>query len=88
MLKKPAILAFAVLCAGCAKDDYQRIDGMTYGAGNAIAANTVMQMVDPWPVGVDDTNLSVPADRSAFEGSNAGEVKAPGAGGKSAGSND
>ena len=34
------------------------------GAGDAIAANTVMQMVDPWQYGVQDTELSVPADRS------------------------
>ena len=38
---------------------------MTPGAGDAIAANTVMQMVDPWQYGVQDTDLSVPADRSA-----------------------
>ena len=38
---------------------------MTPGAGDAIAANTVMQMVDPWPYGAQDTDLKVPADRSA-----------------------
>ena len=37
---------------------------MTPGAGDAIAANTVMQMVDPWPYGAQDTDLKVPADRS------------------------
>ena len=40
---------------------------MTPGAGDAIAANTVMQMVDPWQYGVQDTDLSVPADRSSQE---------------------
>ena len=29
----------------------------TPGAGDAIAANTVMQMVDPWQYGVQDTDL-------------------------------
>ena len=40
---------------------------MTPGAGDAIAANTVMQMVDPWQYGAQDTDLSVPADRSSQE---------------------
>ena len=49
--------------AGCS-ETYQRVDGVTPGAGDAIAANTVMQMVDPWPYGAQDTDLKVPADRS------------------------
>jgi hypothetical protein len=40
---------------------------LTIGAGDAQAANTVLQMVDPWPAGVNDTDLDVPADRAAFE---------------------
>ena len=52
--------------AGCTTDDTIRIEGMTPGAGNAQAANTVMQMVDPWQPGVQNTNLKVPADRSAM----------------------
>ena len=61
-------IALAVSCAaalgGCMSDS-GRIDGVTIGAGNAIAANTVMQMVDPWQPGVQDTDLVVPADRAA-----------------------
>lgn len=60
-------LALAALCAalaGCT-ETYQRLDGVTPGAGDAIAANTVMQMVDPWQYGVQNTNLEVPADRAA-----------------------
>jgi hypothetical protein len=48
--------------AGCS-ETYQRLDGVTPMAGDAIAANTVMQMVDPWQYGVQDTDLEVPADR-------------------------
>ena len=63
-----AFLAMATvalgLCAGCTSDDTMRLDGMTYGAGNAQAANTVMQMVDPWQYGVQHTDLEVPADRT------------------------
>ena len=62
-----AVLAAACCAiAGCS-ETYQRIDGVTPGAGDAIAANTVMQMVDPWPYGAQDTDLKVPADRSAQE---------------------
>jgi hypothetical protein len=56
---------FAVALAGCTTDDTQRIDGINFGAGDAIAANTVMQMVDPWQDGVQHTNLKVPAERPA-----------------------
>jgi hypothetical protein len=59
------LAAFALAVAGCTTDDKQRIDGMTYGAGDAIAANTVMQMVDPWQDGVQHTNLKVPSERPA-----------------------
>lgn len=52
--------------AGCTTDDTMRIEGLTPDAGNALAANTVMQMVDPWQPGVQNTNLKVPADRSAI----------------------
>lgn len=58
-----ATLAVAGL-AGCGTDDTQRIDGLTYSAGDAIAANTVMQMVDPWQDGVQHTELKVPAERA------------------------
>lgn len=51
--------------AGCMSDEYRRADGLTESAGNAMAANSVMQMVDPWQYGVEDTRLRVPASRGA-----------------------
>ena len=60
----PHLLPPAAALAGCS-ETYQRVDGVTPGAGDAIAANTVMQMVDPWQYGVQDTDLSVPADRGS-----------------------
>jgi hypothetical protein len=67
MLRSLLPLMLAVLCAGLAgcSETYQRLDGVTPMAGDAIAANTVMQMVDPWQYGVQDTDLEVPADRGA-----------------------
>lgn len=61
--KLALVIGLAGLGSGCLSDEYRRADGLTEGAGEAIAANTVMQMVDPWQNGVQDTDLLVPADR-------------------------
>ena len=58
-------LLLAGFASGCTSDDYVRSEGLTTGAGNAQAANTVMQMVDPWKYGVQNTRLLVPAQRSS-----------------------
>lgn len=58
------LAVLGLLTAGCATEETQRVEGITPGVGNALAANTVMQMVDPWQYGVQDTNLNVPADRA------------------------
>ena len=62
----PLSICLAATLAGCVSGN-GRYDGVTTGAGNAIAANTVMQMVDPWQRGVEDTDLVTPAERSAPE---------------------
>ena len=62
----PLSICLAATLAGCVSGN-GRYDGVTTGAGNAIAANTVMQMVDPWQRGVEDTDLVTPAERSATE---------------------
>ena len=69
-----ASLATLVAVSGCTTDDYMRIEGMTPGAGNALAANTVMQMVDPWQDGVQDTHLLVPASRGTAAASAADDA--------------
>lgn len=63
-----AILAAATLgLAGCTSADRVRTEGVTTSSGNAVAANTVLQMVDPWPYGVQDTSLRVPAERPSSD---------------------
>jgi hypothetical protein len=62
-MKSSIALVVLLLAAGCTTDDTIRTNGVTFGAGDAIAANTVMQMVDPWPHGVQDTDLVVPVER-------------------------
>jgi hypothetical protein len=62
--KLAVLIGLAGLGAGCMSDEYRRADGLTDSAGNAMAANSVMQMVDPWQYGVEDTRLRVPAARA------------------------
>jgi hypothetical protein len=78
MRKLPIITLFAsvALSVGCTTEDTARMNGLTVGAGNAVAANTVMQMVDPWPRGVEDTNLIVPADLDQYRSDEAAAVAA------------
>lgn len=68
--KLAVLAAFAWLGSGCVSDDYRRADGLTDNAGEAVAANSVMQMVDPWQDGVQDTRLLVPAARGAGTAAN------------------
>jgi hypothetical protein len=64
-----AVLFVLPAFAGCnSTSDVLRYDGVTTGAGDAVAANTVMQMVDPWPAGVENPHLRVPADRGGIQG--------------------
>ena len=67
-MRKQATLAtlmgIAALASGCMSEEHRRADGLTGGAGDAVAANTVMQMVDPWADGVENTRLRVPAARA------------------------
>ncbi|WP_425356540.1 hypothetical protein [Zhengella mangrovi] len=60
--------------AGCTHEAYQRNEGVTSFAGDAIAANTVMQMVDPWPRGVEETDLETPAERGGENHAKPAEV--------------
>lgn len=65
-----ALLAASLAAvAGCTTDATPRNETLTPGAGNAIAANSVLQMVDPWQPGVQNTRLRVPADRGGQGGS-------------------
>jgi hypothetical protein len=56
-------LTAAVLLQSCAREDVLRTEGLTLGAGDAMARNTALQVVDPWPNGVEDTDLLIPNSR-------------------------
>jgi len=86
-MRKLATIASALTlsaAAGCTTDDTMRIDGLTPGAGNAIAVNTVLQMADPWQPGVQHADLKVPAERTLSSAS----AKEAGSGNKSTTADD
>lgn len=65
-LRSGIVLLLALAgAASCTTDEYRRGAGITDEAGNAIAHNTALQLVDPWQEGVDDTDLLVPHDRGS-----------------------
>jgi hypothetical protein len=46
-----AVVLLAGLAGGCVQDRYfDRRDQITFGSGDATAANKVLQIIDPWPV--------------------------------------
>lgn len=61
----PALFLSMTMLGGCTHENFQRNEGVSAHAGNAIAANTAMQIVDPWPEGVEDTDLKTPAERTS-----------------------
>lgn len=79
--KNIAMVGLIVAAAsGCttANDYSNRPEAVSLGAGNAQAANTVMQMVDPWPVGVDDTNIKTPSKLDQYKPDDADDEAADG----------
>jgi hypothetical protein len=73
----------SLAAAGCTSDELARNEGVTGRAGDAIAADTVLQMVDPWPRGVENTHLSVPADHAQYQNKAGPAAAAAPAGGSS-----
>lgn len=67
LIKSLAALTLVGL-AGCeTSQDTFRFDGVTHGNGDAIAANSAMQIVDPWPRTAAQTKFLVPAERAQAE---------------------
>jgi hypothetical protein len=82
MLRTPFLAFFCCLSlAGCTSDELARNEGVTGRAGDAIAADTVLQMVDPWPRGVENTYLRVPADHTQYQAKPGAAAATPPAGG-------
>ena len=59
-----ATVMLGALLAGCSSDIYfERRDSIALGAGDAVAANQVEQMVDPWPPNSNNKNLTFNGER-------------------------
>ena len=65
--KGPALLALAAtLLLGACTDMYlDRRETVSFGAGDAVAANKVTHMVDPWPARAGDRNITHDGERMA-----------------------
>jgi len=50
-------LAFAALLGGCADVYWDRREGVAFHSGDAVAANKVVHMIDPWPAAAANRNI-------------------------------
>src|SRR5207253_11447896 len=62
-----AILALAAATAlgGCTDMYLDRRDTVSFAAGDAVAANKVTHMIDPWPPYAGDRNIAFDGERMA-----------------------
>jgi hypothetical protein len=58
-----ATVLFGALLAGCSDISYERRETIALGGGDAVAANQVEQMVDPWPPNSNNKNLTFNGER-------------------------
>ena len=56
-------LGFATLLGGCADIYYDRRETVTFYAGDAVASNKVVQMIDPWPRAAANRNIESHGER-------------------------
>jgi hypothetical protein len=58
-----AAAMLAAMLSACSDIYYDRRETISLGAGDAIASNTVAQMIDPWPVYVGNKDLAFNGER-------------------------
>jgi hypothetical protein len=56
-------LAFAALLGGCSDIYFDRRETVTFHAGDAVAANKVTHMIDPWPRAAANRNIEAHGER-------------------------
>ena len=57
------VLAATMLLGACTDMYHDRRDSVSFGAGDAVAANKVTHMVDPWPARAGDRNIAFDGER-------------------------
>ena len=60
-----AALACTLFTGACTDMYLDRRDTVSLGAGDAVAANKVTHMVDPWPIRAGDRNIAFDGERLA-----------------------
>jgi hypothetical protein len=58
-----ALVALGALVGGCSDLYYDRREAIAPGAGDAIAANQMTQMLDPWPRNSGNRNIPFNGER-------------------------
>jgi hypothetical protein len=58
-----AAAALGTALGGCSQMYFDHREGVTLGAGDAVAANEAMQTIDPWPARSGNTNLAFNGQR-------------------------
>ena len=58
-----ATVMLGAMLAGCSDVYFERRESIALGAGDAVAANQVEQMVDPWPPNSSNKNLTFNGER-------------------------
>ena len=61
--QSPPTVMLGALLAGCSDIYFDRRETIALGAGDAVAANQVEQMVDPWPPHSSNRNLTFNGER-------------------------
>ena len=56
-------LAVAAMLGGCADIYYDRRETVTFHAGDAVASNKVVQIIDPWPRAAANRNIESNGER-------------------------
>jgi len=74
-----AAVSLGAVLAGCSDIYYARRDTIALSGGDAVAANEVEQMVDPWPAHSANTNIAFNGEKmqSAVERYRTNKVKPP-----------
>ncbi len=50
-----------IALAGCQYEELNRSEFMSASSGNAMAQNSALQVIDPWPGNASNNNLAVPS---------------------------
>ena len=60
-----ALAAAAALLCGCHQPYFARNEGVTFQAGDAVAANKAIHIIDPWPASAASARLDTSGVRAA-----------------------